>query len=143
VKSLDKIAQRICLALLLLPVAWVALVALSFFWNSMAMERFYRNRPILQAMRVARDDYASVESAAAAEAMLRHIVVGTDAKTAIAALAGEGFRCTEQPPSLGRLVNCGLRVSGPLGYTNWTIELQFDDGTVLTGAKVTIWNILL
>jgi uncharacterized protein (DUF2147 family) len=144
VKSLDKLAQRICLALLLLPVAWVALVVLSLFWDSMAMERFYRNRPILQAMRMAQeDDHASVESAAAAEALLRHVVAGTDAETTIAVLAGEGFRCAKHPPSSGAPVACGLQVSGPFGYTNWTIDLQFDDAALLTGAKVARWNISL
>jgi hypothetical protein len=48
VKSLDKLAQRTCLALLLLPVAWVVLVVPSFCWDDLAMERFYRNRPILR-----------------------------------------------------------------------------------------------
>jgi hypothetical protein len=143
VKSLDKIAQRVCLALLLLPVAWVAFVVLSLFWADMAMERFYRGRPILQAMRMAQDDHASIESAVAAEALLQHIVLGADARTAISLLAGEGFGCTEQPPSLGRHMNCGLRVSDPFGYTNWTIDLQFDDAARLTGAKVTRLNISL
>ena len=133
-KSLDKLAQRICLALLLLPVAWVALVVLSFFWDSMAMERFYRNRPILQAMRMAQeDDHASVESAAAAEALLRHVVADTDAKSAIAALAGEGFSCEKQPPSSSEHVACGVQVSGTFGYTDWSVNLQF--GGAFRGAQ--------
>ncbi len=97
------------------------------------MERFYGNRPILQAMRMAHDNSASVESAAAAETLLQHIVVGTDASTAVTLLAGEGFRC---PPPLGQHVNCALQVSGSFGFTDWSVDLQFDDGAVLSGAKV-------
>jgi hypothetical protein len=110
----------------------------------MAMERFYRNRPILQAMRIAQeDDHASVESAAAAEALLRHVVAGTGAKAAIAALAGEGFSCAKQPPSSSAPVACGVHVSGPFGYTDWSVNLQFDAAALLTGAKVARWNISL
>jgi hypothetical protein len=82
----DKLAERALLALLLMPVAWFAYVALSFAWASMALERFYRDRPILQAMRMAHDDPPSVESAAAAEALLRYVPLGTDATAAIAIL---------------------------------------------------------
>ena len=57
----DKLAERALTALLLLPVAWVACVALSFAWDGMALERFYRDRPILQAMRMAHDDAPTVE----------------------------------------------------------------------------------
>ncbi len=142
-KSLDKLAQRICLALLLLPVAWAALVVLSFAWSSMAMERFYRNRPILQAMRMAQDDHARVESAAAVEALLQHVVVGTDAETAIAALAEEGFGCTKQPPFSNQHASCRLRVSAPIGFTDWSVDLQFDAAAGLTDAKVTRLNISL
>jgi len=109
----------------------------------MALERFYRDRPILQAMRLARDNPPSVDSAAAAAALLQHVPAGTDASTAIARLSGEGFDCAEQPPSWGGHVQCGTRASGPLGWTSWAVDLQFDAAARLTDAKVTQWNMSL
>jgi hypothetical protein len=138
----DRLAEHALLALLLMPVAWVAWVALSFAWDSMALERFYRDRPILQAMRMAHDYPPSVGSAAAAEALLQRVPVGTDAATAISILSGEGFGCGKPRPA-GERVQCGTRASGPFGFTIWTVELQFDASALLSGAKVTRWNMSL
>jgi hypothetical protein len=138
----DKLAERALTALLLMPVAWFAYVALSFAWDSMALERFYRDRPILQAMRMAHDDPPSVESAAAAEALLRYVPLGTDATAAIAILSGEDLAAASRRrrPST---CSAGTRASGPFGFTIWTVELQFDASALLSGAKVTKWNIFL
>jgi hypothetical protein len=142
-KTWDKLAERLLLAMLLMPALLIAGAVLKFFWDGMALERFYRDRPILQAMRLARDDPPSVESAAAAAALLQHVPVGTDATTAIARLSGEGFDCVAQPPSSGGHRQCSTRASGPFGWTSWTVELQFDASARLTGAKVTQWNMSL
>jgi hypothetical protein len=142
-KTWDKLAKRLLLAILLMPALLISGAVLKFFWDGMALERFYRDRPILQAMRLARDNPPSVDSAAAAAALLQHVPAGTDASTAIARLSGEGFDCGEQPPSWGGYVQCGTRASGPWGWTSWTVDLQFDAAARLTGAKVTQWNMSL
>jgi hypothetical protein len=142
VGACDKVAERVLSAMLLMPVLLIAYMVLSFLWDGMALERFYRDRPILQAMRMAHGDAATADSAAAAQALLRQVPAGTDAATAIALLAGEGFGCAKQPRS-GEHVQCGTRASGPFGYTYWIVELEFDASALLTGAKVAKWNISL
>jgi hypothetical protein len=141
--ALDKFARRVCLAVLLMPVALIAYMVLSFVWHSMAAARFYGARPILQAMREARDDNATIDSIAAGEALLRYVPVGTVATTALAAFSSEGFSCAKKPPSPGDHVECGLQVFEPFGYTYWIVGLQFDDSALLTAATVTRWNISL
>jgi hypothetical protein len=141
--ALDKFARRVCLAVLLMPAALIACMVLSFVWNSMAAERFYGAHPILQTMRQARDDNATINSIASGEALLRYVPIDTVATTALAALAREGFSCAEKPPSSGDHVECGLQVSESFGYTHWIVGLQFDDSALLTAATVTRWNISL
>jgi hypothetical protein len=142
-KALEKLAARVCLAVLLVPAALIAVMVLSFFWRDFAMEHFYRARPILQAMWEARDVRCAFESAAAQAALLQHVPVGTDATTALAALSVEGFGCRKPPASSDGHVECGLRIASPIGYTTWVVDLQFGDSGVLAGAKVSQWNISL
>lgn len=135
--------RQACLLVLLVPVAGIAWIAMSITWSVLATDHFYRVRPILQAMRDAGEG-ATENSPSAREALSRHVPIGTDAATAVADLAGEGFGCAKQPPSSEARVVCRLR--GPTvlgGWTDWTVELHFDESGHLSWANVAIWNVFL
>jgi hypothetical protein len=83
----------------------------------------------------------TTDSPSARGVLLQHIPIGTDATRAVGDLTSEGFGCAPKPASSGEHVTCGLRAPAFIGWTSWTIELQFDQSNRLAGAKVAIWNV--
>jgi hypothetical protein len=122
--------------LLIVPaaaIAWVVLAVLS-------QKYFYYVRPIVQAMSSAGGGMTT-DPPSARGVLLQQIPIGTDASRALADLTGEGFGCAPKLASPGERVTCGLRAPTFIGWTSWTIELQFDESNRLAGARVEIYNV--
>jgi hypothetical protein len=126
--------------LLIVPVAAIAWVVLAVTWGVLSQKYFYYVRPIVQAMTSA-GMRMTTDSPSARDVLLQHIPIGTDATRALADLTGEGFGCAPKPASSGDRVTCGLRAPTFIGWTSWTIELQFDESNRLAGARVEIYNV--
>lgn len=91
--------------------------------------------------------------------------MGANREAAVAALRKEGFGCQTMPvtdtrlrqrfleargltniPNAGRikdLVDCQTGSPAVIGYTRWTMDLEFDADGRLSQAGVAKWNILL
>jgi hypothetical protein len=149
-------ALLICLTLLLIP---AGILLLFDTWQRIKVDRYYAERPILQAMRSVHDGVWSNNSEPARSALLQHVTLGTDSQSATAALSIESFSCaaTRRPSNessryLGGLehvevngarLNCQLLAPARLGYTRWLIDLWFDESKRLLDVKVAIWNVFL
>jgi hypothetical protein len=118
-----------------------ALLALYVGWHEFDEWRFYRGRPILDAMWVAhqqaRDGSAS---AVAEETLLRSFAPGTGRAVAAATLVAEGFHCQESPVRPGA-VDCQLVAPADIGYTRWIVDLYANDADELSIARVVIGGI--
>jgi hypothetical protein len=117
------------------------LLALYAGWRELDEWRFYRGRPILNAIWVAhlqaRDGSASV---AAEKTLLRAFPPGSGRVAAAAALVAEGFHCQEAPVRPGA-VDCQLAAPAYIGYTRWIIDLYANDADELSIARVVIGGI--
>jgi hypothetical protein len=125
---------------LVVPVAGIAYVVLSVIWSILSLQYFYYVRPIVQEMGSVSGGISD-DSPSARDTLLRNIPIGTDATAAVAVLVGEGFRCAKQPLTSELHWVCRLQAPSFIGWTNWTIELQFDEPGYLTGAKVAVWSV--
>src|SRR5882672_7157145 len=64
-------------------------------WSRITTEQFYAERPILQAMRSVHDGIWSDDSGPARSVLFRHLLLGTETQSAVAALSKESFGCSE------------------------------------------------
>jgi hypothetical protein len=148
------------------------LLILPFAWAASKTEHFYRERPVLLAMRQAWNG-DSLKTSPARGVLLARFPLGTDAALAAAALSAEGFGCQRLPSTrpatnaagaqleqraaeiraqLGLAqdtqaspirINCQLLAPAQLGSTRWMIDFDFSDGDRLAGVALAIMNIFL
>jgi hypothetical protein len=135
--------QRLKLTALVIAVFAVplALLALYVAWLEFDEWRFYRRRPILDAMWVehqrARD---GSPSKTAEEALLRSFPSGIGRAVAAAALSAEDFYCQESPVRPGA-VDCQIRAPADVGYTLWIVDLYANEVGELSTVRVVIGGI--
>jgi hypothetical protein len=152
-----------CVAVLTPP----ALIVFSVVWSSIETERFYRERPLLSAIRpvyldISKPYFARLDTAR--DVVLRHFPVGTEAATAIATLSHEGFHCQTLPSGwtnmrdtalqkyaeerrrqLGLeqalepdLIDCQLSAPADVGSTWWGIRVQVEEHNRIKNVQVSI-----
>ncbi len=153
----------ITFALVAFPAYWLS----ALVWSSIETERYYRARPILQAMRRARDG-DSLKADAAREVLLMRFPLGTAAKAVVDALSREEFHCQRltrtspnpiesalreragqirkglgQPaaPMEREHIVCQLSVPTELASTAWIVKLTPGTADELTNVDVTIGGI--
>jgi hypothetical protein len=164
VRKFVRIALVICLAIAAVSIAsrW-----LWGWYKAAQVESFYREHPLLSEIR-ARQKASPNDSAAARQAFLEIVPLGTDREAAIDVLRKEGFgrkpiaesitdtqlrqrfleaRGLTNIPNNGRTrkdsVNCQMTSPAVLGYTHWITDLGFDADGRLSKARTAMWNIFL
>jgi hypothetical protein len=159
VRRIRNVVIFICAVILLVPVSWLIIVAVTMGIDTVRTDQFYRAHPILQAMKSAQGGTWSNDSEPAREVLLHYLPLGTDRVVALAAAKREGFGCQntswpsdelsrrgqgfEHVEMKGQLVDCQRQSPAPLGYTHWIVDMWFDDENRLLGAKVAIWGMFL
>lgn len=138
---MSRTAKRVLIVCLVVLLGLPTYVVLWFWWAEYSTDRFYRARPVLQAMKEAHDWGSTNNSIPARDVLLRHIPLGTAEADARTILSRQGFGCGKL--SASHVLDCQLRAKATLGYTHWIIDLQFDSTDHLVDAKVAIWNIFL
>jgi hypothetical protein len=148
----------------------VAFLTLAITWTDIKTERFYRERPILHAMRQAYGG-DSLKSDLARDILLTRFPIGSDATAAVAAVSREGFNCQklaphsiqpnsseaalqrraeeirnqlrlqkEPEPKITRM-DCQLLAPAQIGDTRWIVDLQVQETDRLDRIAVAIGGI--
>jgi hypothetical protein len=162
-----RIALALCLAVAVISVVLPASVRLWIWYRTAQVDSFYRENRLLGEMRAAQNNSTN-DSAAAREALLRMMPLGTAREAAMALLRREGLGCQAiaEPITDTRLrrrfleargsanipndvqvakqfVDCQRMSPNFLGYQQWIVDLQFDAEEHLSDAGVAVLNIFL
>jgi len=165
VRKIVRGALLVCLVVTAVIAVLVASLSLWAWFKSAQVESFYQEKRLLDEMR-ARQKSSTNDSAAAREALLEVVPLGTEREAAIAVLRREGLGCqtiaepitdtrlrqrfleargSTNMPNSGRtrkdFVDCQTTTPNVLGHKQWIVDLEFDADGRLSEVGVAMWNI--
>jgi len=164
VRKAYRTALFVGLVILAVPALAIAWIPMWIWYRTTQLDTFYRERPVLGAMRT-RQSSSSNNSAAAREALLENLPLGTNKALVITDLSQIGFGCQAMtagsagaklrkyrsadstpagtPDTKPGVVDCQLMVPAVLGHEHWIVDLEFDGRGQLINAVVARCNIFL
>jgi hypothetical protein len=162
-----KIVVIVALAASAVPVALIASVWIWTAYKTAQIDAFYRECPLLGKMQERQSENMNYP-AAARDAFIQIMPLGTARDAVITALRNEGFGCqtireSARDVELRRrileargltksqkdeqaekgYVDCQIVLSGVVGEIRWIVDLQFDADERLIEARVAKWHTFL